>query len=219
MGEFSPFHWLVVLAIVVLLFGGKKIPEVMRGLGEGIRNFKEGMHGAGQGPAQTTQVVCVRAAYAAALLVSCVPAVPPTQVAKQCMEPRKRQSHNIEVTALDAGNIASCTALNGIPAGLIERFATRNIGLDFTWIEQRKRYSRSFHGGSRGAVRQPKDKNSGKDKVGTPAEIGEHFARVRRVARLAEDFAVELDSRIGADDDGRFSFAGQFSDGTGFCFG
>ena len=55
MGEFSPFHWLVVLAIVVLLFGGKKIPEVMRGLGEGIRSFKEGMHGAGQSPAQTTQ--------------------------------------------------------------------------------------------------------------------------------------------------------------------
>lgn len=56
MGEFSPFHWLVVLAIVVLLFGGKKIPEVMRGLGEGIRSFKDGMHGAGQGTAQSTQV-------------------------------------------------------------------------------------------------------------------------------------------------------------------
>jgi sec-independent protein translocase protein TatA len=56
MGEFSPFHWLIVLAIVVLLFGGKKIPEVMRGLGEGIRSFKEGMHGAGQVPAQPTQV-------------------------------------------------------------------------------------------------------------------------------------------------------------------
>jgi sec-independent protein translocase protein TatA len=50
MGEFSPFHWLIVLAIVVLLFGGKKIPEVMRGLGEGIRSFKEGMHGGGSGP-------------------------------------------------------------------------------------------------------------------------------------------------------------------------
>jgi sec-independent protein translocase protein TatA len=56
MGEFSPFHWLVVLAIVVLLFGGKKIPEVMRGLGEGIRNFKEGMHTSGPNPTQTTQV-------------------------------------------------------------------------------------------------------------------------------------------------------------------
>jgi sec-independent protein translocase protein TatA len=56
MGEFSPFHWLIVLAIVVLLFGGKKIPEVMKGLGEGIRSFKEGMHGAANQPTQSTQV-------------------------------------------------------------------------------------------------------------------------------------------------------------------
>jgi sec-independent protein translocase protein TatA len=56
MGEFSPFHWLVVLAVVVLLFGGKKIPEVMKGLGEGIRHFKEGMRGDTPAPAQTTQV-------------------------------------------------------------------------------------------------------------------------------------------------------------------
>ena len=57
MGELSPIHWLIVLAIIVLLFGGKKIPEVMRGLGEGIRNFKEGMHGNGtnQPPAGTSQ--------------------------------------------------------------------------------------------------------------------------------------------------------------------
>lgn len=47
MGEFSPIHWLIVLGIIVLLFGGKKIPEVMRGMGEGIRSFKEGMHGSG----------------------------------------------------------------------------------------------------------------------------------------------------------------------------
>jgi sec-independent protein translocase protein TatA len=45
MGEFSPIHWLIILALIVLLFGGKKIPEVMRGMGEGIRSFKEGMHG------------------------------------------------------------------------------------------------------------------------------------------------------------------------------
>ena len=56
MGEFSPFHWLIVLAVVVLLFGGKKIPEVMRGVGEGIRSFKEGMRGDVHAPAQTTQV-------------------------------------------------------------------------------------------------------------------------------------------------------------------
>jgi sec-independent protein translocase protein TatA len=45
MGEFGPMHWLVVLGVIVLFFGGRKIPEVMRGLGEGIRSFKEGMHG------------------------------------------------------------------------------------------------------------------------------------------------------------------------------
>jgi sec-independent protein translocase protein TatA len=50
MGEFSPIHWLIVLAIIVLLFGGKKIPEVMRGIGEGIRSFKEGMHNNTQTP-------------------------------------------------------------------------------------------------------------------------------------------------------------------------
>jgi sec-independent protein translocase protein TatA len=50
MGEFSIFHWLIVLAIVLILFGGRKIPEVMKGLGEGIRNFKDGMSGASQTP-------------------------------------------------------------------------------------------------------------------------------------------------------------------------
>jgi sec-independent protein translocase protein TatA len=34
---------LVILVIVLILFGGNKIPSLMRGLGEGIRNFKEGM--------------------------------------------------------------------------------------------------------------------------------------------------------------------------------
>jgi sec-independent protein translocase protein TatA len=41
--ELSPMHLILLLAIIVLLFGGKKIPEVMRGLGEGVRSFKEGM--------------------------------------------------------------------------------------------------------------------------------------------------------------------------------
>lgn len=52
MGEFSPIHWLIVLAIIVILFGGRRIPEVMRGMGEGIRSFKEGMRGdsSGNGP-------------------------------------------------------------------------------------------------------------------------------------------------------------------------
>ena len=36
---------LVILAVAALLFGGKKIPEVAKGLGEGIRNFKTAMKG------------------------------------------------------------------------------------------------------------------------------------------------------------------------------
>jgi len=47
---------LLILIIVVIFFGGRRIPEVMRGLGEGIRSFREGMHGdekpADQNPAE-----------------------------------------------------------------------------------------------------------------------------------------------------------------------
>ncbi|HKM66428.1 MAG TPA: twin-arginine translocase TatA/TatE family subunit [Candidatus Acidoferrum sp.] len=50
MGEFSIFHWLIVLAIVLIFFGGRRIPEVMKGLGEGIRSFKEGMSGTSTTP-------------------------------------------------------------------------------------------------------------------------------------------------------------------------
>lgn len=34
---------LVILLIILLLFGGKKIPELMRGLGKGVKSFKQGM--------------------------------------------------------------------------------------------------------------------------------------------------------------------------------
>ena len=34
---------LIIVFVVLLLFGGKKIPELMRGLGKGVRSFKEGM--------------------------------------------------------------------------------------------------------------------------------------------------------------------------------
>ena len=36
---------LVILGIAVLLFGGSKIPELAKGLGEGIRNFKDALRG------------------------------------------------------------------------------------------------------------------------------------------------------------------------------
>ena len=36
---------LLIVAIILLLFGGKRIPELMRGLGRGAREFKEGLKG------------------------------------------------------------------------------------------------------------------------------------------------------------------------------
>ena len=45
MESLSPMHLLIIAAVIIILFGGKKIPEVMKGLGEGVRSFKEGMRG------------------------------------------------------------------------------------------------------------------------------------------------------------------------------
>lgn len=43
-GNLGAPELLVIAFIVLLLFGGRKIPELMRGLGKGVRNFKEGMN-------------------------------------------------------------------------------------------------------------------------------------------------------------------------------
>ncbi len=40
---FGPMEIIIILVIVLLLFGGKKIPELMKGLGKGIKEFKEGV--------------------------------------------------------------------------------------------------------------------------------------------------------------------------------
>ena len=34
----------IIALVILLLFGGKKIPELMRGLGKGVKSFKDGMH-------------------------------------------------------------------------------------------------------------------------------------------------------------------------------
>ncbi len=46
MGElFTPTHLIVLGILAVVLFGGRKLPELGKGLGEGLRGFKEGMKG------------------------------------------------------------------------------------------------------------------------------------------------------------------------------
>jgi sec-independent protein translocase protein TatA len=42
-GLFQPMHLLVIFVIALLIFGPKKLPELGKGLGEGIRALKEGM--------------------------------------------------------------------------------------------------------------------------------------------------------------------------------
>lgn len=39
LGAIGPTEWILILLALLLLFGGKKIPELMRGLGQGIREF------------------------------------------------------------------------------------------------------------------------------------------------------------------------------------
>ncbi len=44
LGNLSAGEIMIIALIVLLLFGGKKIPELMRGIGKGIRSFKEGVN-------------------------------------------------------------------------------------------------------------------------------------------------------------------------------
>lgn len=60
MGSFSIWHWLVVLAIVVLVFGTKKLGNVGKDLGSAIKGFKDGVKGddqAAKTPADTPRVI------------------------------------------------------------------------------------------------------------------------------------------------------------------
>lgn len=43
MGVIGVWQWIIIGLVVVLLFGGKKIPELMHGLGKGMKSFKAGM--------------------------------------------------------------------------------------------------------------------------------------------------------------------------------
>ncbi|MFM2201339.1 MAG: hypothetical protein RL040_539 [Bacteroidota bacterium] len=45
MGKFGPTEIILILAVVLLFFGGKKIPELMKGLGRGVKEFKDASKG------------------------------------------------------------------------------------------------------------------------------------------------------------------------------
>jgi sec-independent protein translocase protein TatA len=59
MGSFSIWHWLIVLLIVVLVFGTKKLRNIGADLGGAVKGFKDGMKSSGEAaePAQPQQQV------------------------------------------------------------------------------------------------------------------------------------------------------------------
>ena len=51
MGSFSIWHWLIVLLVVVVIFGTKKLRNIGSDLGGAVKGFKEGMKTGGEDPA------------------------------------------------------------------------------------------------------------------------------------------------------------------------
>jgi len=41
-------EWILIVVVVLVMFGGKKIPELMKGMGRGVREFKDGINGNGE---------------------------------------------------------------------------------------------------------------------------------------------------------------------------
>ncbi|HEU0188080.1 MAG TPA: Sec-independent protein translocase subunit TatA [Gallionellaceae bacterium] len=52
MGSLSIWHWLIVLLIVVLVFGTKKLGNIGKDLGSAVKGFKDGMKGEEEAPKQ-----------------------------------------------------------------------------------------------------------------------------------------------------------------------
>jgi sec-independent protein translocase protein TatA len=50
MGSMSAAHWLIVLVVVLLVFGPRRLASLGKGMGEGIRSFREGLAGDGEDP-------------------------------------------------------------------------------------------------------------------------------------------------------------------------
>ena len=45
LGAFGPTEIILIIAVLLLMFGGKKIPELMKGLGQGMKEFKDASKG------------------------------------------------------------------------------------------------------------------------------------------------------------------------------
>jgi len=59
MGELSPLHIAIVVVIGLLVFGPKKLPELGRGIGSGLRDFRKGLSGEADPPAPAPVVEAI----------------------------------------------------------------------------------------------------------------------------------------------------------------
>jgi len=55
LGVFGPWQVLAILVVALLLFGGKKIPELMKGLGKGVKEFKDASKPEGEAAAAESE--------------------------------------------------------------------------------------------------------------------------------------------------------------------
>lgn len=53
--EFAPWHWVVFGLVAVLLFGSRKLPDLGKGLGEGLKGFKDGLKGVSEDASAATK--------------------------------------------------------------------------------------------------------------------------------------------------------------------
>ncbi len=80
MGSFSIWHWLIVLLVVVLIFGTKKLKNIGSDLGGAVKGFKDGVKDGGSAAADT-------------------PVPPPQQVGSQRAEKSTADSNTVDVEA------------------------------------------------------------------------------------------------------------------------
>ncbi|NCN98425.1 MAG: Sec-independent protein translocase subunit TatA [Rhodoferax sp.] len=66
MGSLSIWHWLIVLLIVIMVFGTKKLKNIGSDLGGAVKGFKEGMKEGGNSPAEDKPAAASQVANAAA---------------------------------------------------------------------------------------------------------------------------------------------------------
>jgi sec-independent protein translocase protein TatA len=82
MGAMSPTHWLIVLGVLVLLFGAKKLPELARSVGQSTRLFRGEMRGLREEEEKAEKTTAAPAAVEAPVAPAAPVAAPAPAVAR-----------------------------------------------------------------------------------------------------------------------------------------